>query len=465
MAAVAADLDTDGGPPMDIPLRHFIVALGFLFVAAVSGLTGIATTQFPFLPLAALHLFLVGWVCVTIMGAMTQFVPVWSGVSLHSRRLANGQLWLVAIGVAGFAAALTAGALRVAPWFGALMLVGFWCFGYNIARTLWACDEYDITERHFALAVGFLLLVTVLGLLLAIDFMTPLLSTVGLSHVAVRETHATLAGFGVVVTTIIGALYQLATMFTQTDLHGVDISLQRFEAVGYPLGVLALAAGRLWELAWLATGGGLLISAALLGVAVILARRLHETKVPWTPMLFRYLVAAVALAGWVILAVPTWLTAPLERGALFGGSQAEVVLWVGVVGFVVVGTLYHVIPFIMWVSRYSDQLGYEPVPMIDDLYSDRLAKLDFGLLTGGTILIIAARWLGRQPLVIAGGGLLVAGLSVFGANMLSVIRTHSQKSFGKILLGRALPVASTTTTATTAASDAGTSSGEGNSEK
>ncbi|MFB6233558.1 MAG: hypothetical protein ABEH61_04800 [Haloarculaceae archaeon] len=438
MSIPTADLDTDGGPPMRVPLRHFLVAIGALFVAAGGGLATLVGAGPALLPLAALHLALAGWVCITIMGAMTQFVPVWSGVELYSRRLATLQLWLVTAGLAGFAAALTLGSFALTPVFGGLLLAGFWCFAYNIGRTLWRCDGLDVTERHFAFAVGCLVVVTSLGFLLAVDFTAPLFTTAGVSRSAVRATHATLASFGVVLATVVGALYQLATMFTQTEISGVDRSLQRFEAVGYPLGVLALAGGRLVEVAWLATAGGLLVSTALLAVAVVLARRLVETQVPWTPMLSRYAVVAVALAGWAVLAVPTWLTTPLAAPALFGAPRTGVLLALGVVGFVILGTLYHIVPFIVWVDRYSDKLGYEQVPMIDDLYSDRLATVDFGLLVTGTAAVVVGTWLRVEPLVVAGGGLLVAGVVVFAANLLLVVRNHSPDSLSVILLGRRL---------------------------
>ncbi|MFB6232656.1 MAG: hypothetical protein ABEH61_00200 [Haloarculaceae archaeon] len=445
MSIPTADLDTDGGPPMRVPLRHFLVALGALFVAAGGGVATLVGAVPALLPLAALHLALAGWVCITIMGAMTQFVPVWSGVELYSRRLATLQLWLVTAGVVGFAAALTLGSFALTPAFGGLMLTGFWCFAYNIGRTLWQCDGLDITERHFAFAVGCLVVVTSLGFLLAVDFTAPLFAAAGISRSAVRATHATLAGFGVVLATVLGALYQLATMFTQTEINGLDRALQRFEAVGYPVGVLALAGGRFVEAAWLATAGGLLVSTTLLAVAVVLARRLVETQVPWTPMLSRYAVVAVALAGWAALAVPTWLTRPLAAPALFGAPRTGLLLGLGVVGFVIVGTLYHIVPFIIWVDRYSDKLGYEPVPMVDDLYSDRLAAVDFGLLGTGTAAVVAGSWLGVEPLVVAGGGLLVAGIVVFAANLLLVVRDHSPDSLSVVLFGRRLRLAAPTT--------------------
>ncbi|MGB9956551.1 hypothetical protein ACOZ4B_09205 [Haloferax prahovense] len=429
MSAIPADIDTARQPPMTIPLRHFVVALGFL-AAAVGLRVGLAVGVAPGAArLAHVHLLVAGWVCVTIMGAMTQFVPVWSGVDLYSRRLATVQLWAVGVGLVGLAGCFLLGAFALLPVFGAVALLGFWTFAYNIARTLSRLDGFDVTERHFGLAIGALVVVTALGFLLAVDFTRPLFAGVGATHGTVRATHVTLAVFGVVVTTVVGALYQLATMFTQTKLRGVDVWLRRGEEVGYPLGVVALAGGRLVSDPTLARVGGALVALSLLGIAAILARRLVESSVDWTPMLTRYAVAAVALAGWAVLTLPAWLAAPLAGDRLFGAPGTDSLFLLGFVGFVVLGTLYHVVPFIVWVHRYSDRLGLEPVPMLDDLYSTRLARLDFGLVGSGVVAVIAHDLAGLSSAAeTAGWTLVLIGIAVFAANLLRVIWLHSPQS-------------------------------------
>lgn len=420
---------------MTVPLRHFLVALGLLLFGVAIGLGIVLDVISGGSTLAHVHLLLTGWVCVTIMGAMTQFVPVWSGVELYSQRLSTVQLWLVTGGLVGFAVSLLLGEFAWTPVFGAAMLLGFWVFAYNIGRTLRRCSEYDVTERHFALALGFFLLVTTFGFLLALGFVYPVFATLGVTRGAVIESHATLAVFGAVVTTIVGALYQLGPMFTQTELGRIDSWLQRVEEVGYPVGVLLLATGRLVEFASLARVGGLFVTLSLLGFSVVFGRRLYESSVGWNPMLARYAVAAPALAVWGLLTLPSWLANPLARDTLFGAPATVHLFAVGFVGFVIFGTLYHVVPFIVWVHRYSDRLGYESVPMVDDLYSTRLATLDFGLLVGGSVVLVAAD-LFALPTVATGLGsaFILVGVALFITNVLSVIRTHSPHSLFGVLV-------------------------------
>jgi len=419
------DVDTDVQPPMRLPLGHFVVALGALCVAVLIGLTRGTALFSPAAGLAHVHLVLVGWVCLTIAGAMTQFVPVWSGVRLHSTRLAGIQLALLAGGLAGLAGSLLTGAFALLPAFAAAMLLGFWVFVYNVARTLARARPFDVTERHFAYALACFLAVSALGASLAIGFARP--DFLPVNRMALRGAHVALALFGAVLCTVFGALYQLVPMFAQSDLDTLDQRLQRLEEVVYPLGVALLAAGRLVESASLARFGGLLVVCGVLVVAVVLVRRLADATVAWGPMLRRYAVLPVAMGAWAAWTLPVWLARPLAPDAAAGAPGSFPLLVLGIVGFVVLGTLYHVIPFIVWVHRYSDRLGFEAVPTIDDLYVARVAHADFALLLAGTLLLVLVTGgvALPAPLARAGNALVAAGVALAATNLLLVVWRHA----------------------------------------
>jgi len=426
MSAVPTGLDTDQQPPMTVPLRYFLVGFAFLLAGGVVGLASVADVAPGLARLAHVHLLLVGWVCLTIMGAMTQFVPVWSNAPVHSRRLANAALALVAVGVAGIAGAFLAASADWIHGFGGLLVAGIWTFAYNLARTLPPVREFDATEAHFAFALACFVVLAALGFLLAFDLSTPVLPVAGVTRSQVVGGHATLAVFGAVLTTVFGALYQLATMFTQTEIAGRDQYLAYAE-YAYPAGVVALAAGRLFAVRALAVAGGLVMAVGAFAFAVLLVKKLSEGRVERTPMLTRYAVAAVALAAWSPLAAREWVAAPLSRAALFGPTTGVHLLFVGVVGFVVMGSLYHVVPFIVWVHRYSDRLGFEPVPMIDDLYDDRVAAADGALVALGTVaLILGQAGVAPAPASLAGGAALAVGSLAFTANLVGVVYRHGR---------------------------------------
>jgi len=440
MSAIPGGLDTDQQPPMTVPLRHFVLGLGFLLIGVFVGL-GLVVDVLPGQgTLAHVHVLLAGWVCITIMGAMTQFVPVWSNANLYSLKLANVQLALVVTGLIGFVVGfLTEKFLWLIP-FGSLMLIGFWVFAYNVVRTLATVDGYDVTERHFLVALFFFLVFTPMGVLLATDLVRPFLSSLSVGHQNLLWAHATLAVFGAILTTVYGALYQLGTMFTQTELHGIDHRLRAVEEFGHPAGVTLLAIGRFIDYPGIARIGGVLVLAAAISFGLVLGRKLYEMRVDRTPMHSRYAVVAPSLLTWALLTIPAWITGPTAEKHLFGASGTVHLLVLGVVGFVVVGTLYHIVPFIIWVHRYSDLLGFEDVPMIDDLYDDRIAATDFTLLLSGTVLLVASD-VGGLDVVISGiGGVLISlGAVVFVVNVLLVIREHSPHSLEQVVFGSLSP--------------------------
>lgn len=442
--SVPAGIETDHQPPMTIPLRHFLAANAVLVVAVVAAVTD-AVAPLPGLTAAVgAHLALAGWVCLTIAGALTQFVPVWSGVSLYSRRLAWIQLPLLLAGLTG----LVTGLLTVEPLFvaggGVVLLLGFWTMIYNVGRTLWRGRPWDYTERHFALGLGYFLLVTTFGITLAGSLVAPVELPFGIDRAGLRASHATLAVFGAVLTTIFGALSQLAAMFTQTETTRLDTALERIEEAVYPVGVLTLAGGRLLGRAGVARVGGLLVIVGLTAVLCHLGHRLLAARVSFSPTLRRYAVVVPAGLLWAVATLRVWWETPLEQTATLGAPTATPLLVGGVIGFVVVGTMYHVVPFVVWVHEYSDRLGFEEVPSLDDLFDDRLARIDLLSFVGALVAVSVANVIGTggfgfvefgEVLRLLAGGLLVCGTAAFLGNVVSVVYRHSPLSTRELLVG------------------------------
>ncbi|MFB1062852.1 hypothetical protein [Natrinema sp. H-ect4] len=434
MDGIPGGLRTDQQPPMAIPLRHFVLALGFL-VVGVGGSTVMTVATLPGLAgLAHLHLLLVGWIAVTIMGAMTQFVPVWSGVTIHSRRLAVAQLWLVTAGLTGFAAALLAGALEWLPVGGALMLAGIWVFVYNVGRTLTRARPFDFTERHFAVALACFGLVAPFGFLLAVDFTTPAFDSVAVSRFEVHLSHATLALFGALLATVVGALFQLEQMFTQAEPDRLDERLLTLEQLCFPAGIGVLALGRGLTIEPVARVGAIALLVGLAAFAIVIGRLLAGATVERSPMIARYWVVVSALLAWIALAAPTWWAEPIAYGSLFGHPDAQRLLLFGVFGFVVIGSLYHIVPFIIWIERYSDRLGFEQVPMIDDLYDDRLERGDFWTTLVGFGGLSAAPLVGLPSVAVTASGVLATiGVALFVINVLLTIHQHGPNGIAGVL--------------------------------
>lgn len=429
-----ADLETEQQPPLSLPFAHFVTGAVLLLVGG--GIAGIGPL---ILPMQAsdsgtLHLLLAGWVGLTIMGAMVQFVPVWSGTSLYSERLSIASLWMVLVGVAGIVAIFLTSAYRWFPVSATVLLAGFWLFAYVIFRTLPPVRSMDITEAHFLAALINLLLGTLLGWLMATDIAYGILRDLPMQTINVLPAHLTLTVFGFISITIFGALFQLGPMFTQSESGRIDDYLAKIEMIAAPGGVILLATGRLFELELVARVGATAYLLGALCFSLYLFRRLWTAQVDFGPMLKRYWLVTLSLIGWVLLTAPEWVLDPLSYFVRFGSPRATHLLFIGVITFTIVGTFYHVVPFIIWFHRYSDLLGYEPVPMIDDLFDARLARLEFWLLFAGLAVLWVGEFLAAPTLVLmVGGNVLGLGVILFATNMGLVVWNHRPETGREVI--------------------------------
>lgn len=418
MAGVPGSIDTDAGPPSRIPLQGFVVGLVFLMAGTFAGVF-VPLTGGRGQVLAHVHLLLAGWVGTTILAAMTQFVPVWSNRALASRSLARLYIALVAVGIGGLAATFALEAFRLVFVPAAVAVAGFWLFVYVIGRTLPSPGRsLDVTETHFWLAIGFFVVATGIGATLAAGYRW----RIPFDRGALVSAHVTTAVLGAVATTVIGAMYQLATMFTQTEIRGVGVAVQRYETAAFPVGVVLVAIGEPVDVPAVSAVGFLLVLTSLAGFGFVVARRLYEaeTDVTGHPMLVRYVVAVVALGLWLAFTAPGFRSA---SSPVDGPVTAHLLLF-GFVGFVVVGTLYHVVPFLIWIDEYSDLLGLEPVPMVDDLYDRRAERADLVLTLVGFVGVTAGLGLGKNAVVVGAGAVAAVGYSVFVLNLLLTIHRH-----------------------------------------
>ena len=434
MQPATSDLDTDRQPPLALPFAHFVTgALLLLVGGAIAGIGPL------FLPIssgsvATLHLLLAGWLGLTIMGAMVQFVPVWSGTHLHSERLSRLSLWLVLLGVSGVVGVFLTRAYAWFPAVAGVLLLGFWTFAYTIVRTLPPIEGLDVTEAHFLVALAALVIATLFGWVLATDLSYRILDGLPVTPRGLLMAHLTLTVFGFVAVTIVGALYQLGPMFTQAPASAVDTHLAHVEMISLPSGVFLLAAGRLVEALQVARVGAVLLLAGLFAFALVHLRRLWAAQVDSSPLLRRYWIVGLSLVGWTVLTLPGWLLDPLAHALRFGSQNGTHLLFVGVFTVTVVGTFYHVVPFVVWFHEYSDRLGYEPVPMIDDLYDSRIATVECWLLAGGLLVLWGGELLGLPSWVLlVGGNLLGAGVLLFAANMGLVVWRHRPATLREVL--------------------------------
>jgi len=184
-------------PPFRLPGEHFTAGMTFLVLGSI-GLVlvarDLAAGAFP-LPavLGVTHLFTLGWMTTSIMGALYQFLPVALGEPIKSVPAGHVAFALYVPGVAVFVAGLI---FEISP----LMLVGAASLGtgllvfiINLAATLLRATARDLTWWALAGADLFLLVTLVLGLALAGNRQWGFL---GVERPVALRTHLHVALFG-----------------------------------------------------------------------------------------------------------------------------------------------------------------------------------------------------------------------------------------------------------------------------
>ena len=158
--------------------------------------------------LAHIHLNLLGFITLTIVGTMHNLFPTVVNAPLHSGRLAQMTFFLLPLGIA----LLVTGFLLSALWFqiaaGMVLLAGVVFYAYNIVRTwLDAGRPKNAAVDHLLVGTLFLVMAIPVGILVSVNYLWhPPRVPFGTLHV-VAYTHLALIGF--ILQTTFGALSHL----------------------------------------------------------------------------------------------------------------------------------------------------------------------------------------------------------------------------------------------------------------
>jgi len=394
-------------PSTGLPLTFILAGLVSLFAGIGWVLVRpaiLSTYHYNQFVIAATHLFVLGWVCSVVMGAMYQLVPVALETKLYSERLAKIHLLFHLVGFAGMVWMFNVWNIKQVGHFGSVLVVGVGLFVYNLVRTLLRVPKWSVTATAVTAALGWLALTVTVGLCVAAGKCTyetadalPASSPVGalergLSAVAgfmarfdalsAMHAHAHLGGIGFFTMLIVGVSYKLIPMFTLSELQsklraGLSIVLLNIGLVGSFVTILLRSP---WKLAF-----ALVLVAALMvyGIEMFAILRARKRRaIEWG--IKSFLTAIFLFAPLSVLAVIlSWPGLTLNA---FTGQLENLYGFLGIIGvisFAIIGMLYKIIPFLIWFKSYSKQIGRAQVPSLADLYSEKLQIVGYiGFVAG-----------------------------------------------------------------------------------
>lgn len=428
-----AGLTMQGTPSLRLPGEHFAAALFFLSVGAI-GLIWIAPELSAGLYLsphvaAVTHCFTLGWLSMTIFGALYQLLPVALGVSIRSERAGHVSFWMFAPGVAFFASGVAFSSLMLRYIGIGLITIGILCLVINVALSLRRVVSRDVIWAAAAIALSFLTLTLVLGVLLAENLHIGFL---GNWRVRVMATHLHVALLGWVLMMIVGISHRLLPMFLLA--HGADTRWTRRALALLASGVVVLGCGLTVNhripyvpLPWV---GLVLVEGGITCFLVQAALFFKARKRPRLDAGLRHAATALVLLAATAVLAPFVLTIGVEHLQL---DTAYVMLGLlGGLTLYVIGQFYKVVPFLAWMSRFRHDMGKKPVPTVAQLYSPRVANVDLALFVAGIVGMILGVATGAALLVRVTAILFATAVALFISQM---TRVAFGTSFGGATLG------------------------------
>ncbi len=196
-------------PPLN--LWYYAAALLALFGGLACGETmalGFTQQSYGYVRLAHIHLNLLGFVTLAIIGTMHNLLPTVLNTPLFSPKLARTVLILMPLGMAVLIGGFLNSSVPIEMAAGGMLLVGATLYAVNLFRT-WMASTHkgNAASDHLLLGTFFLLFTIILGILVAANSLSnPPFMPYGTLHL-VAYTHMALVGF--VVNTIMGALSHL----------------------------------------------------------------------------------------------------------------------------------------------------------------------------------------------------------------------------------------------------------------
>lgn len=368
---------------------------------------------------AITHALVIGWLTTTIMGATYQLAPVVIGGQLWSERLAHFQLVLHVGSIGAFIWALLDWNLAAMAFAGASLFFSFVIYVLNVGAAVRSGPAWTLTRGYLAVALGFLVAAFSLGLTW-VGALQP-------SHqwfpitLGRLSAHAHLGLVGWLAITVMGVSYQLVPMFNvitrpRPRFGWLALALT---AAGTALFASVIAfspavAVRVALALFLAFGPLLWAADQLLLMRHRSRRRLDvQGRAVFVGPMFLALAALLGLGA----AAGTPLTPDSEPARwLLAYAAAAVVGWAGTT---LIGNSYKVMPFLIWYHRYRTRVGQAPVPMVADLYSERVAHAVLVAIGVATLVLVGASLLGSVDGLRAGGAILsLAG----AAHLLSMLQ-------------------------------------------
>lgn len=405
-------ISQDFAPPFKLIAPFFILGGLFYLISSFSVFFFSSDDLFYTNPevISFVHLFLLGFIMMTIFGAMAQLVPVVLEVGHFGVELFYAIWPLLLIGtilmVLGF---LSYPALL--PYGGMVVLISMMIFVGEIFLTIFKVKKLTLIMSSVLISNTFLFFGIIFGLLMALSFA----GSINLDISSLLHAHIYLVIGGYIAITIMGLSIVLVPMFTLS--HDFSMKPLAISISMMSVGVVLVVLASLFHLEILEYTGYILSFISMLFYFYLIyniykTRPRKENDVYAISLMFSYISMIVAL-----ILGSVYFIVQKEEFLMASGW----LLFFGFFGFLITGHIYKIIPFLVWFERFSPLVGKQKVPMLADMVPQRSSHAQFVFSAVGVVLVTIAILLKSNIFISAGASFLLIGALAFVRSMLYMI--------------------------------------------
>jgi hypothetical protein len=344
------------------------------------------------------HLFLLGFVMMTIFGAMAQLVPVVLEVGHFGVELFYAIWPLLLIGTLLMAFGFIYSPALL-PFGGMTVLIAMMIFVGEIFLTIKKVEKFNVVMSSILLANTFLFFGVIFGLVMALGYA----GTIVVDITALLKAHVYLVVGGYLSITIMGLSVVLIPMFGLS--HGFSLKPLHRALYMMSASVLLVVFSSIFDISVIDKIGYVLSIFSLLiyfyqVYTIYKTRARKENDTYAISLMFSFISLVVSLGlGFLsmfveyepILIASAWL------------------MFFGFFGFAITGHIYKIIPFLVWYERFSPLVGKEKVPMLNDMLPMKSSHAQIVFTGVGIILITVAILTQNNQLIGAGASFMVVG--------------------------------------------------------
>ncbi len=404
----------DFAPPFKLIAPFFIIGAIFYlisnFLLFLVDMEQIPATSDLYI-VSWVHIFLLGFVMMTIFGAMAQLIPV---------VLERGHfsvdfyyiIWpLLTLGI-GFMGYGFIYSHLVLSFGGMMVLIAMSVFSIEVFLTIKDVKEYSLVVVSVIISNIFLITGVVIGFIMALTFAGFITTNV----ILLLKAHIYMLIGGYVFITIMAFSYILIPMFGLA--HGFSTKPLKLSIALQSIGVILVFISALLELDFLSKIGYVfslisVISYFYLIYTINKTRARKENDMYIISLLVSFIFFAVG-----VFFACLHVTTSNDMYAMLSGW----LIFVGFFGFMISGHLYKIVPFLVWYERFSPLVGKQKVPMLADMVPTKSANFQIYLTSVGIILFSFAIFFQNSNLQMAAASFLSIGAIFLLKNLMFMMK-------------------------------------------